>query len=99
MLQYSLLVVVFIVSVGSLFGDVVLVANLAIILSRKRESWLLYLNCNLAGCVLCFFLMVPCLDLQFVIVAYPGHTHILGKRTQVNACADPESLVRGGPTL
>ena len=64
---------------GSLLGDV-LVANLAIILPRKRESWFLYVNRNVADSVLCFFLMVPCLGLQSVIVAYPGHTHFCKKQ-------------------
>ena len=40
-----------------------------------RESWLLYFNCVVAVCVLCFFLMVSRVGLWSVIVAFLGHTH------------------------
>ena len=41
-----------------------------------RQVALLELQC---GCVLCLFLMSPRVGLQFVIVAQPGHTHLLSE--------------------
>ena len=35
-----------------------------------------------------------------VIVAFPGNTHLLfGTEMALDSCADPESFVKGGPTL
>ena len=69
-------------NVGSLLFGVVLCvfSTLAIILLRKRESWLLSFNCVVAVCVLGLFLTMPWVGLLSVIVAFPGHTHLLLER-------------------
>ena len=38
-----------------------------------------YFNCLVTVCVLCLFLVVPCIGLHTVVVAVPGHrlAHIL----------------------
>ena len=43
---------------------------------RERESWLLNW-CYIAGVVICLFPTVPLVGPWCVIVAFPGHTHIL----------------------
>ena len=63
--------------VASLFCCAVFVPFLLLQSSRwERQRWLLYFGCHLLG-VLCLFLTMPWLGLQFVIVAFPGHTHFL----------------------
>ena len=59
--------------------------------------------------VQCRFPVLPGVDLQCVILAFPGHTHLLFAWVPIwlctvcifrrLSCADPESCVRGGPTL
>ena len=39
----------------------------------NQSSWLFHFNCDVAGRVLCLFLMLPCVGLQSVIVAFPDH--------------------------
>ena len=57
-------------------------SSFAIILMRKRESWLLCFNC-LSGVLIVTvntlwrFLVVPWIDLQCVILLFPDHTHLL----------------------
>ena len=34
-------------------------------------------GCVVAVCIMCLFLTVPWVGLQSVIVAFPGHTHLL----------------------
>ena len=34
-------------------------------------------SCRVTVCILCLFLAVPCVGLWSVIVAFPGHTHLL----------------------
>ena len=61
-----------------LFSDVIFgaLSSLAIILLSKRELVaLLYFNCVVAACILCLFLMVPWVGLQYEILTFPGHTH------------------------
>ena len=41
------------------------------------EAWLLYFDFLLSCDCLCLFLTVPSVGLQSVIVAFPGHTHLL----------------------
>ena len=71
---------------------------------RERESWLLYVNCVVAVCVSCLFLVV--LSVGLWSVAFLGHNHMLyeafpllqqhlGLTWTVHSCADPESFVRG----
>ena len=57
--------------IGFFFCSVILciLSSLAIILPRKREL-IVYFNCVV--CVMCSFLMMPCVGLQSVIVAFPG---------------------------
>ena len=70
-------------------------SSIAIILMGKRElipllnlsSWCLVMVERL-------FLTVPRGCLQFVIVVFPDHTHLL-----ILTCADLESFVRGWPTV
>ena len=52
-------------------------SSLAIILLRKRV--LVALLCDVAVCVLCLFLTVPCVGLPCVVVVFPGHAHLLFK--------------------
>ena len=66
------LFVCFFSCVWSLFCNTLLsvMSSFAIIsIERERESWLRYFNyvCQLSVNVLCLFLMVPCVGLQFVI--------------------------------
>ena len=47
-----------------------------------RDSLLLYFNCVVAVCVLCLFLMMPCVGMQCVgmqcvIVVFPGSSYLL----------------------
>ena len=54
--------------------------SFAIILTRKREL-IAFISLSF-GCLvtindLGLFLMVPCVGLQFVIVVFPDHTHLL----------------------
>ena len=57
-------------------------SGLAIVLLRKWELVSLQLLCCVVVvCVLCLFLTVPWAGLQSVIVAFPGHTHLLFTRT------------------
>ena len=54
-------------------------SSFAIILKRKRKLVALLLlsyRCIVTINVLCLFLTVPCAGLQYVIVVFPGHTHI-----------------------
>ena len=39
----------------------------------NQSSWLFHFNCDVAGRVLCLFLVLPCVGLQSVIVAFPDH--------------------------
>ena len=48
---------------------------------QERESCLLYFNYGVSFCVLCFFLMVPCVGLQSVSVSFSGHTRLLSYYT------------------
>ena len=41
----------------------------------------LYFNYGAYFCVLCFFLALPCVSLQSVSVAFPGHTRLLSYHT------------------
>ena len=61
---------------GSLFCGVVIdvPSIFAIILLRKRESWLLCFNCVVAVCSV---------TLLHVILAFPVHTHLLFKPDDV----------------
>ena len=66
-------------------------SSLTILLLRKERAGCFdYFNCVVAVCVLCLFLFVAiiyeliqsfrvflCIGLQPVIVAFPGHTHLL----------------------
>ena len=55
-------------------------SSFAIILKRKRKLFFLLLlsyRCIVTINVLWLFLTVPCVGLQFVIVLYPDHTHLL----------------------
>ena len=55
-------------------------SSFAIILTRKRELFALFLlsfGCLVTVNVLYFFLMVQWVCLQFVIVVFPDHTHLL----------------------
>ena len=54
----------------------VALSSLAAIL-LMRDCWLLYFNCVVAVCILYVFIVVPLVCLQDVIVAFPGHTHLL----------------------
>ena len=68
--------------VGSLFCCAEIASFLILQSSRwEREGWLLYFGCHLNG-ILCLFLMLPWFGLQFVNVAFPGHTHFLLLRVQ-----------------
>ena len=67
----------FIVCAVSLFCCTVFASCLILQSSRwEREGWLLYFGCYLVG-VLCLFLTMPWFGLQYLIVAFPGHTHFL----------------------
>ena len=87
-------------------------SSFAIILKRKRKLvalLLLFDRCIVPINVLWLFLTVSCVGLQYVIVVFLVHTHLLfGDRTawseillsiNIIACADPESFVRKGPSL
>ena len=55
-------------------------SSFTIILKRKRKLVALLLlsyRCIVYVNVLWLFLMVPWVDLQFVIVVFPDHTHLL----------------------
>ena len=52
-------------------------SSLAIMLLRKRELVALLCLFLVAASALCFFFMMPRVSLQSVIVAFPGHTHLL----------------------
>ena len=41
-----------------------------------KENWLLYFN-HVAVSVLSLFLTVPWVSLQYVMLAFPGYTHLL----------------------
>ena len=47
---------------------------------RERESWLLYFNCDCVlvscGC-LCYMFLHLGAESWYVIVAFPGHTHLV----------------------
>ena len=54
--------------------------SFAIILKRKRKLVALLLlsyRCTVTINVLCLFLTVPWVGLQYVIVVFPDHTHLL----------------------
>ena len=57
----------------------VVLSKFAIILLKKRANWLIYFNCVVAVSVPCFFLTIPWVGLQSVIVIFPGHTHLYFK--------------------
>ena len=42
-----------------------------------RERWLLYFNCLPGALYSVFFVMVPWVGLQCVIMEFPDHTHLL----------------------
>ena len=52
----------------------------------------------MAVIVLCLFLMVPWFDLECVIVAFPGHTHLLFQestmiiRHMINGKRQPDAM-------
>ena len=51
---------------------------MGVIYIRKLvASPLLSYSCSVTINVLCFFLTVPCVGLQYVILAYLDHTHLL----------------------
>ena len=57
-------------------------SSFAIILKRKRESWLICFYCLVDVCLnpvhdLWLFLMVPWVGLWCVTVVFPDHTHVL----------------------
>ena len=62
--------------VGFLFCGVVFSvhSNFAIILLKKS-------GCRVAYCVSCLFFVVPWVGMWSVIVAFPGHTHLLFQYT------------------
>ena len=53
--------------------------KLAIILLSKKGvdclTWLCYCCC-VTVCVLCLFIVVPCIGLWFMIVVFPGHAYL-----------------------
>ena len=53
-------------------------SSFEVILTRRRESWLLYFyfRCLVTVNVLLLFLTVPWVGLQFVIVVFPDHSHL-----------------------
>ena len=53
------------------------ITSFAIILTRKRESWLLCFDCLSCVLLMWIFLTVPWVGLQCVIVVFPDHTHLL----------------------
>ena len=60
-------------------------SSFAIILTRKRELaalLLLSFGCLVTVNVLYLFLMVPWVGLQYVIVVFPDHTHLLLETNQ-----------------
>ena len=75
--------------VWSLFCNAVLefpFYSFVIILLRKKESWMLYVNCCLVHVIaLCLFLTVLWIGLWSVIVAFPGLTHFLSNRGKSNS--------------
>ena len=70
----------------SLFWSVLLyfvLSSFAIILRRKRELvalLLLSFGCLVIVNILLLFLTVPWVGLQFVIVVFPEHTHLIFER-------------------
>ena len=57
--------------------------SFAIILKRKRKLFVLLLmpyRCIVTINILWLFLMVPWVGLQYVIVVFPDHTHLLFKK-------------------
>ena len=52
-----------------------------------------YFNCVVAVCVLCFFLTVPWIGLQFVIVAFPGHTLLIFVSVKMTIFAAKHHLI------
>ena len=56
-------------------------SSFAIILKKRNLVALLFLSysCIVSINVMWLFLMVPCVDLQCVIVVFPDHTHLLFK--------------------
>ena len=79
----SLLIVAPIVLVGFVFGTCFVMQYLVFFLVLQsscwgRESWLLYFiafKCHVTVIVLCLFLTVPLVCLQFLTVAFPRHTY------------------------
>ena len=51
-------------------------SKIAIILLRKREQVLLISVCRCLSVFQCLVLMVPCVGLWSVILAFPGHTYL-----------------------
>ena len=82
--------------VGLCFGISLLcvLSSFAIILTRKRELialLLLCFKCLVTVNVLCFFLTVPWVGLQCVIVVFPDHTHFLYDSIKiVKICQDSQ---------
>ena len=67
------------------------VLGLAIILLRKREIWLLCLNCDVAVCVLCLFLAVPWvarlrLRQILTILTLMCKSQIPERKSEINIC-------------
>ena len=58
---------------------VVLGSFLVHLAEEERAAWMLYFNCVVAVCVLCLFLAMPwvAIDMQSLIMAYAGHTHLI----------------------
>ena len=58
-------------------------SSFAIILKKKRELVVLSYICIVTINVLWLFLMVPWVGLQYVIVVFPDHTHLLFSRAGI----------------
>ena len=52
-----------------------------------------YFNWVVAVCVLCFSLTAPWVDLQFVIVAFPRHTHLIFVSVKMSIFAAKHHLI------
>ena len=87
----------------SMFCDAVFIvlSSFEINSLRKRELVALLELCSCCGVavsVLCLFLTVPWNDLWSVIVAFPGHTHLLFEPSN-NNCIHLESINSFMPQL
>ena len=80
MAPYRLRILVVLEGVGLWFVFVLLyITKCAFIFTRKIElvaMLLLLFWCIVTVNVLCFFLTVPCVGRQCVIVVFPDHTHL-----------------------